>query len=227
MTAAVSHASRLSIEDMDAILGVTRALAAPFDLRAMLAEVTRAACLVLRAERASVWLHDAPARQLNVEQVRVDVGTGLVGGLRARPAADQRARLLGLLEPLTHRLRMLSGGQGPMLHYRAAERACVAHRATWLPLGTLPLESPRPAIELDMAPGDWLVLLSDGVFECAAQGGELFGRARVEDLVAAAAEVSPPVLADRLLAAVQAHRAGNAQDDDITMVLLKRSGDVR
>ena len=44
--------------DLEAILGVTSALAAPFDLMTMLAEVVRAAKQVLHADRGSVWLHD-------------------------------------------------------------------------------------------------------------------------------------------------------------------------
>jgi hypothetical protein len=41
----------LSAQDMQAILAVTRALAAPFDLTTMLAEVVNAAKQVLGAER--------------------------------------------------------------------------------------------------------------------------------------------------------------------------------
>ena len=80
-----SIAPPLSRQDMEAILAVTRALAAPFDLRTMLAEVTAAACRVLHAERSSVWLHDDAADEMVLEvasdiaQVRVSVGSGLVG----------------------------------------------------------------------------------------------------------------------------------------------------
>ena len=75
----------LSRQDMEAILDVTRALAAPFDLLTMLATVTAAARQVLRAERSSVWLHDAATDELvlevadDIRHVRVPVGTGLVG----------------------------------------------------------------------------------------------------------------------------------------------------
>src|SRR6478672_8813064 len=78
--------------DLRAILDVTRALAAPFDLLTMLAEVTRAARQVLQAERSSVWLHDAAAGELvlevasDVRHVRVPVGAGLVGAC----ACDRR-----------------------------------------------------------------------------------------------------------------------------------------
>src|SRR6184192_3336651 len=76
---------QLSASDMKAILGVTSALAAPFDLMTMLAEVVSAAKQVLRAERGSVWLYDAGADELVLEvatgmkAIRVPAGVGLAG----------------------------------------------------------------------------------------------------------------------------------------------------
>ena len=75
----------LSTRDLEAILGVTTALAAPFDLTTMLGEVVAAAKQVLRAERGSVWLYDAATNELVLEvatgirPVRVPSGSGLVG----------------------------------------------------------------------------------------------------------------------------------------------------
>ncbi len=76
---------RLSSRDLRTILGVTSALAAPFDLMTMLGEVVAAAKQVLAAERGSVWLHDAAAGELVLEvatglkPIRVPFGVGLVG----------------------------------------------------------------------------------------------------------------------------------------------------
>jgi len=75
----------LSVHDMEAILRVTRGLAAPFDLTTMLGEVVNAAKQVLDAERGSVWLYDAASQELVLEvatgirPVRVPSGSGLVG----------------------------------------------------------------------------------------------------------------------------------------------------
>src|SRR4030095_5374166 len=76
---------QLSKHDLEVILGVTTALAAPFDLRTMLGEVVAAAKQVLGAERGSVWLYDAASDELVLEvatgiaPVRVPSGAGLVG----------------------------------------------------------------------------------------------------------------------------------------------------
>lgn len=129
---------------------------------------------------------------------------------------------IGMLDPATHRLRFLSGGQGPILHWRAAEGRCSAHRATSFPMGAMQIENLRPAIELLLDPGDWLVLSSDGVYECEDPAGEQFGRRRVEDVLRAGADGTPEALAALLLAAVRAHAGGSPQQDDITLVLLKR-----
>ncbi len=76
---------RHSARDLETILGVTSALAAPFDLMTMLAEVVGAAKQVLNADRGSVWLYDPAADELVLEvatgirPVRVPAGAGLVG----------------------------------------------------------------------------------------------------------------------------------------------------
>jgi phosphoserine phosphatase len=410
----------LSRQDMEAILAVTRALAAPFDLRTMLAEVTAAACRVLHAERSSVWLHDTGSDEMvlevasDIRQVRLAVGSGLVGacarerqlinvpdcyadprfdasvdqrsGFHTRcsltlplvdhrggfvgvmqvlnkangvfdandetlaqalaaqcavalarvrmtealiegekmrqelelarvvqmstlpaqlptlagydmhatflPASltggdtydlalieqgllvvlgdatghgiapalsvtqmhamlrmafrlgadletafrqvnDQLAQTLpsgrfvtafiGLLDAAAHRLRFVSGGQGPILHFRAARGECVPYKATSFPMGAMPLSSLRPAVEVDLAPGDILVLLTDGIYEYEDSDGAQFGVQRVEQVLRAHQHESTAALAGHLLQAVQAFARGAPQDDDVTMVLVKRT----
>ena len=409
----------LSRQDMAAILAVTRALAAPFDLLTMLAEVTAAACRVLHAERSSVWLHDAVSDELvlevasDIRQVRVAVGTGLVGtcardhqlinvpdcyadprfdpsvdrrsGFRTRcsltlPLIDPQGRLvgvmqvlnkdrgvfdasdealaealaaqcavalarvrmteamiegekmrrelelarvvqisslpsvmpsiagyemhatflpasltggdtydlsvidqgllvvigdatghgiapalsvtqmhamlrmafrlgadletafrqvndqlaetlpasrfvtafIGLLDVVAHRVRFLSGGQGPILHFQAAAGACLAYKATSFPMGAMPVSTLRPAVEIDLAPGDMLVLLTDGIYEYEDPDGVQFGVQRVEQVLRSYHREGAAALSGRLLEAVRVFARGAPQDDDVTMVLVKR-----
>ena len=412
-------AGSLSRDDLELILGVTRALAAPFELTAMLKEVTGAAQRVLRAERASVWLHDEAAGELTVRVaddirgVRIAVGTGLVGacardrvpinvpdcyadprfdpstdrrtGFRTRcsltlPLIDDRQTLvgvmqvinrhggvfraedeplalalaaqcsvalarvrmteaaiegerlrrelelarvvqmsslpsalpsldgydlhgeslpaeatggdtfdlaqtgqgllvvvadatghgiapalavtqmhamlrmafrlgasleaafrqvndqlantlpdgrfvtafIGLLDPRSHRLRFISGGQGPILHFRAAEGTCAGYGATSFPMGAMPLSSLRPAVELDLAPGDILAVLSDGIYEYPDAEGQQFGRERVESLLREAHALPASAISRRLLDEVRSFAGTAPQDDDVTMVFVKR-----
>ena len=129
---------------------------------------------------------------------------------------------IGLLDAATHRLRFLSGGQGPILHFQAATSQCQSYGATSFPMGAMPIRTLRPAVALDLAPGDWLVLLSDGIYEFEDAQQRQFGKERVEQMVQAHQHGSASAMADVLMQAVSAHAAGAAQQDDITMVLLKR-----
>jgi sigma-B regulation protein RsbU (phosphoserine phosphatase) len=129
---------------------------------------------------------------------------------------------VGLLDPATHQLRFISGGQSPILH-RAADGTVTVHRATVFPMGAAPLPAAARAVEQAMAPGDALLLLSDGFYEAEDADGQNFGRARVQALFDAAMRRGDGVAAAgaALVAAVQAH-ARAPQDDDMTMLLLRR-----
>jgi phosphoserine phosphatase len=129
---------------------------------------------------------------------------------------------VGLLDPAAHRVRYLSGGQGPILHFQAACGECVRHRPTGFPLGAMVLQARRAAAAIELAPGDLLVLLSDGVFETFAPDGEGFGEDRVEAVLRDHHREPTEALSARLLDAVRAFARGAAQADDVTMVLVKR-----
>lgn len=129
---------------------------------------------------------------------------------------------IGLLDVASHRLRFLSGGQGPILHLHAADGHSTAHRATSFPMGAMTIQALRPAMVLELEPGDWLVLLSDGIFEYENPAGEPFGRERVEQVAGAGRDSTPAALAEQLMRALSTHADGAPQQDDITLVLLKR-----
>ncbi len=131
---------------------------------------------------------------------------------------------IGLLDVATHRMRFHSGGQGPILHFQAATGNCVRHKPTSFPLAAMPLTSLRPAVTLEMQPGDILVLLSDGIYEYANAANEQFGEERVRELLRAHHGEPAAAISARLLEAVQAFAKGAPQEDDMTIVLVKRTG---
>jgi phosphoserine phosphatase len=130
---------------------------------------------------------------------------------------------IGLLDPVTHRLRFISGGQGPILHFRAADRSCVSYNATSFPMGAMPLPRARAAVELDLAAGDILVVLSDGIYEYEDPEGALFGKERVEQVLREAYAQPAAVLSAQMLDAARAFARGAPQQDDVTMVFVKRT----
>jgi phosphoserine phosphatase RsbU/P len=129
---------------------------------------------------------------------------------------------VGLIDPRDHRLRFISGGQGPILHYEAARDDFTIHKATSFPLGADRLDTLVTPVEVDFGPGDCLVLLSDGVYEWADPTGRLYGRAPVEHTVRRMRSAPLGELSAGLLRELHAFARGTPQEDDITMVLVRR-----
>ncbi|MBZ5580746.1 MAG: PP2C family protein-serine/threonine phosphatase [Acidobacteriia bacterium] len=73
--------------------------------------------------------------------------------------------------------------------------------------------------EVQLAPGDLLVVFSDGVTE-AARGEEEFGEARLLDVLRANRDRAAGEILDAVLAAVQQFSAG-AQSDDLTLLIAR------
>ena len=129
---------------------------------------------------------------------------------------------IGLLDPAQHKLRFLSGGQAPILLFEAATRECRRYKPTSFPLSAMPLTSVKAAVEIPMQPGDVLVLLSDGIYEYRNVGNEEFGELRVEALLQRHCEAPAAELAAKILGAVQAFAGDAVQEDDMTVLLVKR-----
>ncbi len=141
------------------------------------------------------------------------------------PADHFITAFIGLLDPATHRMRFHSGGQGPILHFHATTGGWDTLATTSFPLGAMPMPSQRAAAGLALAPGDVLVLLSDGVYEYRDAAGICFGEERVREVVARHHDKPMPELSALLLEAVRAFAHGAPQEDDITVVLVKRDAD--
>ncbi|HEX4779368.1 MAG TPA: GAF domain-containing SpoIIE family protein phosphatase [Usitatibacter sp.] len=131
---------------------------------------------------------------------------------------------IGLLDPASHRLRFHSGGQGPILHFHAASGESTHHKPTSFPLAAMPIERLRPAVELELAPGDILALISDGIYEYRNREGEEFGEERVRTLLAAHHRRPSAEISALVFAAVEAFAGRAPQEDDMTVVLVRREG---
>jgi phosphoserine phosphatase len=130
---------------------------------------------------------------------------------------------IGLLDLQTHRLQFHSGGQAPILHYQAASRSCRSYKPTSFPLGAMPIVRVKPAVTVDLLPGDALILLSDGFFEYGNAGGEQFGEERVRAIVEAHHGRTATALLDFVLQGLDAFAGGASQEDDMTAVLVRRA----
>lgn len=81
--------------------------------------------------------------------------------------------------------------------------------------------------ELDLTEDDLLVVYSDGVSESTDEGGEFFGDARVRELVQGARGRRAAEVGEEILRAVESFRGAGGIDDDLSLVIARRSGRAR
>jgi len=129
---------------------------------------------------------------------------------------------MGFLDPLTHRVNYHSGGQGPILHFHAADGTCDWFKPTSFPVGIMELDNTQASASLLLEPGDILALISDGIYEYADPDGEEFGEDRVADVIRANRDLTMAELSACLTKAVADFGRGAPQADDITLVIVRR-----
>jgi len=194
------------------------------------------------AARAVMVLADAAGHgigpALSVTQVRAMLRMAVGGGhdlasivqrMNAQLAVDLRdghfiTAWFGLLDARDHTLTSVSCGQGPILHYVAAHDECSRRPADTVPLGVFEkLDAPDPAVVV-LAPGDVVVVASDGLFEARNRGGEWFGTDRVVALVRERHAARGAEILGALRDAVARFTEGTGADDDRTAIVIKRHG---
>lgn len=77
---------------------------------------------------------------------------------------------------------------------------------------------------IHLAPGDTLVLATDGVLEAASDTGEMFGAKRILDVIRAHRTRSAQSTCEALYHAVRRHAGQNAMTDDVTATVIKVAG---
>jgi len=91
--------------------------------------------------------------------------------------------------------------------------------ATGLPLGLFD-DADYDEFQFKMKPGDMFVFFSDGILDARNRQGELFGRGRVEKIIAECAGRSADCVVDSLFKAAAEHSAGVETFDDQTVVAI-------
>jgi sigma-B regulation protein RsbU (phosphoserine phosphatase) len=124
------------------------------------------------------------------------------------------------LEPRSGQARFVSAGHLDNLW--GSGGGWTSLQSTGLPLGLLPDGPPYTETAFVVAPGDQLLLYSDGVTEAQNDAGEEFGEERLQQVVGASAGANAAVLADRIIAAIDGFAGAAPQFDDITLMVVRR-----
>jgi sigma-B regulation protein RsbU (phosphoserine phosphatase) len=123
-------------------------------------------------------------------------------------------------EPHSRLLTYVNAGHNPPLVYNHNTRA-----QRWLPPTDMAIGlmegRPFEAAELQLSPGDALVIYTDGVTEAFNPLREQFGPERLEEAVLNQAHLSAEEILSGITAAVAAFRGEAPQSDDLTLTVLK------
>lgn len=131
---------------------------------------------------------------------------------------------VGILDCRSGVLRYANAGHNPprVLRQDGEEAPIHGHGAQGIALGIVE-DFVFDEHEAAIAPGDTLLLFSDGVTEAQRPGGELFGDERLSATLVAAANAAaadPTIIVEHIAQAVDAFAAEEPQADDITLLCL-------
>lgn len=127
--------------------------------------------------------------------------------------------ILGEIDPSAQRGRLVQAGHPPPLLIGRDGRVRALGDGG-LPVGIL-RHATYDEIVFDFAPGDRLLLYSDGLVEAEDAEGRFFSQERLEELVRTHARISTPVLLDAINQALRSWRGSGTLDDDVTVLILE------
>jgi len=125
-------------------------------------------------------------------------------------------------EENSDQVEVLSAGHAPILVYSSQQQSLRLLEAQGLPLGILPHLWDAEPVKLRMEPGDIVILITDGFFEWENRAGEQFGTARIEEVMRRSGDREPEIIIAELYDSVLSFSQGTPQQDDLTVVLIKR-----
>ena len=131
--------------------------------------------------------------------------------------------LYAVYDPSTGRLRYANGGHNLPVTFHADGSTTVLPYTQGLVLAAMP-DIDFEEGEITLAPGDTLVLYTDGVTEAMDIEKEEFGMERLQAVFAGGAPQSAESANEAVFAAVHEFAGGAPQSDDITCLTLKRGG---
>ncbi len=122
------------------------------------------------------------------------------------------------LDPDGHFTYINAGHNPPILARANGETETLTTKSVLLGAFDFLEYAPR---QTRLAPGDVVVMYTDGVTEAANAGNQMFGDERLESLVRESVNLSAEEIKQRILDEVLSFTAGLPQGDDITLIALK------
>jgi phosphoserine phosphatase RsbU/P len=116
-------------------------------------------------------------------------------------------------------IRYLNAGHNPAYAIRGGSLEPLPASAT--PLGMLP-DTDYAEGRVELAPGEMLVVYSDGLVEATTLAGEEFGEARLQEILSGFSAGTPADLGQTVLAEAERFTQGEPPRDDLSLMILRR-----
>jgi phosphoserine phosphatase RsbU/P len=126
----------------------------------------------------------------------------------------------GVLSDSPRSLAFINAGHNAPLVFRAGSDAIEELHATGPALG-IAEKSRYREYSVPLAPGDTVVLYTDGITEAANAGGEEYGTGRLCDIVRMNVSRTPQEIVDAVVGSVKAFAGDEPQYDDITILVIR------
>lgn len=147
-----------------------------------------------------------------------------VNNLLCEDLPDDRfvTAFFGVVSAKRSEMTYLSAGHGPIIRYTHADDRIEEFKANGVPLGIMAdVPFPEPDV-FKMAPGDMMIVVTDGFFEWADAEKNQYGLERMYNLIRANRARSSAEIIRLLHESVLAFAQGTPQNDDLTAVIVKR-----
>jgi serine phosphatase RsbU (regulator of sigma subunit) len=151
-----------------------------------------------------------------MQRINTDIGNDLTQGRFVTFVA-------AICQPDSPHVDLLSAGHGPLFVYFVHDDRFQEMKAQGLPLGVSTELDSEPPVNLQMNPGDMLLLITDGFLEWENESREQFGVKRMERVVREAKTKPPMEIIQTLYKSVIDFSGGTPQQDDLTAVVVKRT----
>ncbi len=166
------------------------------------------------------WLRAFAQRSSNVGEILTQVNHALVEDLEQERYATL---ILCSLHPVTRSIVYASAGHVPGYIFDASGSIKRTLDSMNVPLGLLPEREFSCSQEIELEPGEILVLLTDGIIEAVRPDQTFFGVDRALDFIRIHRHESARQIVSGLYQAVRDFSDGLSQLDDITAVICKAS----